>query len=65
MPGWDAVEVQGGKAEAERFAPCLYVSYTGKKPKLMRMEKIERAPERTGATENGSTIREPAKVGSS
>ena len=65
MPGWDAVEVQGGKAEAERFAPCLYVSYTGKKPKLMRMEKIERAPERTGATENGSTIREPAKVDSS
>jgi hypothetical protein len=65
MPGWKAVEVKGGKAEAERFAPCLYVSYTGTKPKLMRMEKIERALERNGATKSGSMIRGPAKVGAS
>ncbi len=44
MPGWKAVEVKGGKTEAEHLAPCLYVSYAGTKPKLMRMEKIGRAP---------------------
>jgi len=41
-PLWKTFEVRGGPDEARRRAPCLYVSYTGEKPKLMRMEKIER-----------------------
>ena len=41
-PLWKAFEVTGGPDEARRCAPCLYISYTGEKPKLMRMEKIER-----------------------
>jgi hypothetical protein len=41
-PEWTAFEVTGGKAEARRHAPCLYVSYTGDKPKIMRMERLER-----------------------
>jgi hypothetical protein len=40
-PGRTAFEVTGGKDEARRHAPCLYVSYTGEKPKLMRMERLE------------------------
>jgi hypothetical protein len=41
-PGFTAFEVTGGRDEARLHAPCLYVSYTGEKPKLMRMERIER-----------------------
>jgi hypothetical protein len=40
-PGLTAFEAAGGKEGARRNAPCLYVSYTGEKPKLMRMEKLE------------------------
>ena len=40
-PGLTAFEAAGGKEGARRRAPCLYVSYTGEKPKLMRMEKLE------------------------
>ena len=40
-PGRTAYEVKGGKNEARRSAPCLYVSYTGEKPKIMRMERLE------------------------
>lgn len=40
-PEWRVIEVSGGRDEAQRWKPCLYVSYTGEKPKLMRMEKIE------------------------
>jgi len=40
-PEWRIVEVPGGRDEAARWKPCLYVSYTGEKPKLMRMEKLE------------------------
>ncbi|MCX5752522.1 MAG: hypothetical protein NTW97_02615, partial [Candidatus Krumholzibacteria bacterium] len=40
-PGRAAFEVTGGKEEARRYAPCLYVSYTGERPKVMRMEKLE------------------------
>lgn len=40
-PGRTAFETTGGKDEARRYAPCLYVSYTGEKPKVMRMEKLE------------------------
>jgi hypothetical protein len=36
-----AFEVTDGKVGALRHAPCLYVSYTGEKPKLMRMERLE------------------------
>jgi hypothetical protein len=41
-PRLKAFEVTGGKDEARRHAPCLYVSYTGVKPKLMRMERLEK-----------------------
>jgi|WetSurMetagenome_2_1015567.scaffolds.fasta_scaffold48472_2 hypothetical protein len=41
-PGRTAFEVTGGKEAARRYAPCLYVSYTGETPKVMRMEKLER-----------------------
>lgn len=41
-PGHAAFETTGGKEVARRYAPCLYVSYTGEKPKLMRMEKLEK-----------------------
>lgn len=40
--GIKAVEVTGGPDAARMWAPCLYVSYSGERPKLMRMEKIER-----------------------
>jgi hypothetical protein len=40
-PGLTVFPVTGGKEEARRRAPCLYVSYTGDKPKLMRMERVE------------------------
>jgi hypothetical protein len=40
-PELSAFEAAGGKDEARRRAPCLYVSYTGEKPRLMRMEKLE------------------------
>lgn len=40
-PAWKVVEVKGGKAAAARYAPCLYVSYTGTRPRLMRVVKIE------------------------
>jgi hypothetical protein len=40
-PGLAAFPVTGGKEEARRLAPCLYVSYTGTKPRLMRMERVK------------------------
>ena len=65
MPGWKAVEVTGGRSAAERFAPCLYVSYTGEKPKLMRMERVNPAPADEKGIEQGPTSRERAKAGAS
>ncbi len=41
-PGLTAFEATGGREGARRNAPCLYVSYTGEKPKVMRMERLER-----------------------
>ena len=38
-PGWRAVEA-ADRADAERHAPCLFVSYSGERPKVMRMERI-------------------------
>jgi hypothetical protein len=40
-PGLTAFEVAGGKNGARRRAPCLYVSYSGTTPKIMRMERLE------------------------
>jgi hypothetical protein len=40
-PGRAAFEV-AGREEALRAAPCLYVSYSGEMPRIMRMEKLER-----------------------
>jgi hypothetical protein len=40
-PAWKVVEANGGRAAAAQYAPCLYISYTGTKPKLMRVAKIE------------------------
>jgi len=40
-PGRRVVEVKGGRTDAARYAPCLYISYTGTRPKLMRVVKIE------------------------
>jgi hypothetical protein len=40
-PGRRVVEVKGGRVEARRLAPCLYISYTGGRPRLMRVERIE------------------------
>ena len=39
-PGRKAFETKGGRAEAVRHAPCLYISYTGAEPKVMRVERI-------------------------
>jgi hypothetical protein len=39
-PGWTAFEVTGGREEALRSAPCLYVSYSGEQPRIMRMERL-------------------------
>jgi hypothetical protein len=39
-PGLTAFEAAGGKAGARRYAPCLYVYYTGERPRIMRMEKL-------------------------
>jgi hypothetical protein len=58
MPGWRAVELTGGRTEAERYAPCLYVSFTGTVPKVMRMEKIDGLPKETGEATNGAGERE-------
>jgi hypothetical protein len=41
-PAWKVVEVHGGKAEAARYAPCLYVSFSSGEKKLMRIVKIRR-----------------------
>ena len=41
-PGRTAFEVTGGRDEALRSAPCLYVSYSGEQPRIMRMEKLEK-----------------------
>ncbi len=41
-PGLAAIEATNGREGARRRAPCLYVSYTGERPKVMRMEKLER-----------------------
>lgn len=41
-PGWKVVEIRGGAAEAEEWKPCLYVTYSGEKTKMMRMRKLER-----------------------
>lgn len=35
------LEVAGGREEAAAHAPCLYVTYEGTFPKVMRMEKLE------------------------
>lgn len=40
-PGLAAFEVTGGADGARRYAPCLYVSFSNERPKLMRMEKLE------------------------
>jgi hypothetical protein len=53
----------GTREEAERQAPCLYVSYSGEAPKIMRVERIDR-PAGGGegdAEENGSggSVRSP------
>lgn len=40
-PGLKAVEVTGGADRASDWKPCIYISYTGEFPKVMRIEKIE------------------------
>jgi hypothetical protein len=40
-PALAAFEATDGRDGALRRAPCLYVSYTGEKPKVMRMERLE------------------------
>jgi hypothetical protein len=40
-PGRRAIEVKGGRAEALRDAPCLYVSFAGVMPRRMQVERIE------------------------
>lgn len=42
-PGWRPVEA-ADRADAERHAPCLFVSYSGERPKVMRMEWIGATP---------------------
>jgi hypothetical protein len=40
-PRLDVVEVRGGKEAAASFKPCLYVSYSGEYPKVMKIERLE------------------------
>ena len=36
------VVAAASREEAERHAPCLYISYSGESPKVMRVERIDR-----------------------
>jgi hypothetical protein len=40
-PRLKLVAVSGGRDEALAHSPCLYVTYSGEFPKVMRMEKLE------------------------
>ncbi len=51
-PGRIVVAV-AGREEAEERAPCLYLSYSGRSPKIMRLERIDRPP-REGGTPGGA-----------
>ncbi len=40
-PRLEVVEVHGGKEAAASLKPCLYVSYSGEYPKVMKIERLE------------------------
>jgi hypothetical protein len=40
-PALRVIDLHDGKDEAERYKPCLYVSYSGDRLRAMRIEKIE------------------------
>ncbi len=40
-PGHRVIEVTGGRESAMVFRPCLYISYRGDVPRIMRIEKLE------------------------
>lgn len=39
---WKVVRVKGGREEASRHQPCLYISYSGEQPKKMSLELMDR-----------------------
>jgi hypothetical protein len=41
-PRWKVLPVTGGVEAAARYAPCLYVSFRGEAPRIMRVEEIRR-----------------------
>jgi len=52
-PAWNAIEIKGGRPEAERYAPCIYISYTGESVKRMRLEMIKGGSRAPAAGEAG------------
>jgi hypothetical protein len=40
-PPYEIVEIEGGPEAADPYRPCLYVSYSGTYPKVMKVKKLE------------------------